>query len=148
MRNVPSKWDAGLALAYEQEKSSKDPKTQVGAVLVDKYHAVVSTGFNGFAPGFPDIPEFWDTELKHHFVIHAEENALMRADWARTEGGTLYVSTLPCVRCLVRAEAKRVAIIVARLSEIDECREKEWYQREREAIGIFLRHSRIKQILL
>ena len=56
---------------------SKDPSTQVGAVIVDPDKRIISTGFNGFPRGVADDPV--DREVKLLRTIHAEENALLFA---------------------------------------------------------------------
>ena len=54
----PDKWDLRLlGLAEHVAQWSKDPSTQVGAVIADKKHRVLSLGFNGFARGVRDLAE-------------------------------------------------------------------------------------------
>ncbi len=98
------KWDHRfLALAEHISNWSKDPSTQVGAVITHtRSKRVVSMGFNGFPAGVEDTQErLDDRETKSELVVHAEQNALMFAG-DRAEGGTLYVHPLPpCARCAV-----------------------------------------------
>ncbi len=98
------KWDHRfLALAEHISNWSKDPSTQVGAVITHtRSKRVVSMGFNGFPAGVEDTQErLDDRETKYELVVHAEQNALMFAG-DRAEGGTLYVHPLPpCARCAV-----------------------------------------------
>ncbi len=98
------KWDHRfLALAEHISSWSKDPSTQVGAVIIHtRSKRVISTGFNGFPAGVEDTRErLDDRETKYEMVVHAEQNALMFAG-ERAEGGTLYVHPLPpCARCAV-----------------------------------------------
>jgi dCMP deaminase len=48
-------WDVRfLEMAKLVSTWSKDPSTQVGAVLVDPCHRVVSLGFNGFPRAIAD----------------------------------------------------------------------------------------------
>ncbi len=96
------KWDNRfLDLAAYIAEWSKDPSTQVGAVLT-KNRRIVSTGFNGLPAGVEDTEErLQNRELKYEMVVHAEQNALMFAG-ERAEGCTLYVHPLPpCARCAV-----------------------------------------------
>lgn len=80
---------------------SKDPSTQVGAVIVSPSNHVVSVGFNGFPRGISDDKRLNDRESKYMNVIHAEMNALMFANQS-VEGCTLYVHPFqPCSRCAV-----------------------------------------------
>ncbi len=108
------KWDHRfLALAEHISNWSKDPSTQVGAVITHtRSKRVVSMGFNGFPAGVEDTRErLDDRETKYEMVVHAEQNALMFAG-DRAEGGTLYVHPLPpCARCavmIIQAGIKRV----------------------------------------
>ena len=108
------KWDHRfLALAKHISNWSKDPSTQVGAVITHtRSKRVVSMGFNGFPAGVEDTRErLDDRETKYEMVVHAEQNALMFAG-DRAEGATLYVHPLPpCARCavmIIQAGIKRV----------------------------------------
>ena len=108
------KWDHRfLALAEHISNWSKDPSTQVGAVITHtRSKRVVSLGFNGFPAGVEDPRERLDDRgTKYEMVVHAEQNALMFAG-DRAEGCTLYVHPLPpCARCavmIIQAGIKRV----------------------------------------
>ncbi len=108
------KWDHRfLALAEHISNWSKDPSTQVGAVITHtRSKRVVSMGFNGFPAGVEDTRErLDDRETKYEMVVHAEQNALMFAG-DRAEGCTLYVHPLPpCARCavmIIQAGIRRV----------------------------------------
>lgn len=95
------KWDRRfLDLAFLVASWSKDPSTKCGAVIVDNSNRVVSLGFNGFASGFEDKAERWDTrDFKYAHVIHAEENALLHAKQS-LDKCKLYVTTAPCSSCM------------------------------------------------
>ena len=101
--NASAGWDEYfLHLAQVVATRSKDPSTQVGAVIVqDK--TIISTGYNGFPRGVNDnIEERYDRPLKYIWMCHAEENALLNAarEGIKVEGGTIYVTPLsPCMRC-------------------------------------------------
>ncbi len=108
------KWDQRfLELAAFIAKWSKDPSTQVGAVIVNANNKrVVSMGFNGFPAGVEDREERLETRaIKYEMVVHAEQNALLFAGPA-AEGCTLYVTPLPpCARCgviIIQAGISRV----------------------------------------
>lgn len=114
MREVVS-WDEYfMSLAIKASERSKDPSTQVGALLVDNDRNVIMTGYNGFAPGAPDTPALWDEPLeKYPRVIHAELNAIARAAKVgrATGGAILYVNYFPCTECakvIAAAGIKRV----------------------------------------
>ncbi len=108
------KWDMRfLELAEHISRWSKDPSTQVGAVITHtRSKRVLSMGFNGFPAGVEDTEErLTDRGTKYEMVVHAEQNALMFAG-ERAEGATLYVHPLPpCARCavlIIQSGIKRV----------------------------------------
>lgn len=86
------KWDRRfLEVARLVSTWSKDPSTQVGAVVVDKLRRIVGTGYNGFPRGVEDAPErYGDRATKLAMVVHAEHNAILQAG-ERARGGTIYV---------------------------------------------------------
>lgn len=91
---------AFLRMAREQASLSKDPSTQVGAVLVDATtRRLISTGFNGFAHGVNDTDErLGDRDLKLELTLHAEKNAILFAGGA-VGGAVMFVTRPPCVGC-------------------------------------------------
>ena len=101
---MDEKWDDRfIELANFVASWSKDPSTQVGAVIANSNtKRVVSMGFNGFPAGVEDTADRLGTrEIKYEMVVHAESNALLFAGPA-AEGCTLYVTPLPpCARCAV-----------------------------------------------
>lgn len=94
------KWaDRFLELAEHIGEWSHDPRTKVGAVIVDDKNRVVSIGYNGFPRGVLDKEDRYnDRPTKHLFVCHAERNALDNAPLS-VEGCTMYVPLLPCNEC-------------------------------------------------
>lgn len=76
-----AKWDRRfLKIAREVATWSKDPSTQVGAVIVDPDQRVVSLGYNGLPCGVSDSRDLLDDRVaKYATVIHAEQNALLFA---------------------------------------------------------------------
>ena len=61
-----NKWDNRfLNLAKHISTWSRDPSTQVGAVIVDNKKRIISVGFNGLAQGVEDLDEVLNNrELK------------------------------------------------------------------------------------
>ena len=94
------KWDRRfLDMATLVAGWSKDPSTQVGAVLVREDRTVASVGFNGFPRGCSDDDELYeDRETKYARVVHAELNAILSAN-EDVRGHTLYVTHMPCAGC-------------------------------------------------
>ena len=100
--NKTKKWDLRfLNLAKNVSTWSKDPSTQVGAVISDKDNLLVNVGYNGHPQGIEDTKERYENrawKLKH--VLHAEQNAIMLADRNFFTGCSLYVYPLyPCTTC-------------------------------------------------
>ena len=97
-----------MSLAVLSSKRSKDPKTQVGACIVDnKTNKVVSLGYNGFPRGCSDDIYPWDKihgddyNSKYMYVVHAEMNAILNYRGSRKdlEGAKIYVDLFPCNEC-------------------------------------------------
>lgn len=105
------KWDQRfLALARHFAAWSKDPSTQVGAVIVDKRRRILSSGYNGFPAGIADVA-LEHRDYKYPRIIHAETNALLFAT-APLVGATLYVWPMPpcshCAGSIIQAGIERV----------------------------------------
>jgi dCMP deaminase len=106
-----------LSLAFFVSRWSKDPSTQVGAVIVrPETRSIVSTGFNGLPRGVQDTPaRLHDRDYKMMTTVHAETNAILHA--ARTgivlEGCTLYCTWPPCCHCaatIIQSGIKQVVV--------------------------------------
>jgi dCMP deaminase len=114
MRNRPDKWDVHfMRLAREASFMSKDPSTQIGAVLV-KDRRVVGTGFNGFPPGVADDERLHDREEKYELVVHGEMNAILQAG-RDAKGATLYMfgfKSPPCRNCTKHSIAAGIVRVV------------------------------------
>ena len=109
-------WDQYfMGMAHLSALRSKDPSTQVGAVIVSPANKVVSIGYNGLPKGCSDDEYPWEREgsaleSKYVYVVHAELNAILNAPLS-VQGCRIYVSLFPCNEC-----AK--AIIQAGIAEI------------------------------
>lgn len=102
-RDIPS-WDQfflGHAKAYAAR--SKDPSTQIGAVIVGPSREIRAGGYNGLPRGVRDTLDRYQRPRKYSFFEHAERNAIFNA--ARigtpTEGCWIYISgpMPPCSNC-------------------------------------------------
>lgn len=96
--------DYFMATALLSSKRSKDPSTQVGAVIVDRDNRIVSIGYNGFPRGCDDDEFPWgkpnnDYEHKKMYVVHAEANAILNKNSANIKGMKLYTTLFPCNEC-------------------------------------------------
>lgn len=104
---IPS-WDQTfMDLAHVISKRSKDPSTQVGAVLVSNTRVILAMGFNGPPPQLPDELVPWEERpQKYSFVFHAEDNCIHFAE--RSYGNlyghapVIYVTHKPCSDCTLR----------------------------------------------
>lgn len=107
--DIPS-WDEYfIGLTKYVATRSKDPKTQVGACIVDKNKRILSLGYNGMPLGIPDDIEHW--QKKHLYVSHAEANAISFCK-GDMEGSTLYVTFFPCNECAKRIIQNKIKKIV------------------------------------
>jgi dCMP deaminase len=87
-----------LELAKLVSTWSKDPSTQVGAVIVNDKNRIVSFGFNGYPRGLKD--EGLDNrEVKYLKILHGEINAILFSKQDLNDC-TIYVYPLPpCANC-------------------------------------------------
>lgn len=103
MKRSAEWWDRWfLNLASVVSTASKDPSTQVGAVIVGPDKTILSVGYNGFPRGIEDTEELLnDRAKKYPRMIHAEMNAILSYPGS-VKGATLYTHPFqPCDRCAV-----------------------------------------------
>lgn len=105
------KWDLRfLSMAKFIATWSKDPSTQVGAVIFDQQNRVVSVGYNGLPAGVED-KDLNDREKKYKLIIHAETNAILFAKRDLTNCAIATYPFMPCSNCssaIIQAGIKRV----------------------------------------
>ena len=78
---------------------SKDPSTQVGAVIFDARRVIVGLGYNGFPRGVRDeVDRYTEKSVKYKLVVHAEANAILNAARSVRECALL-VTKFPCSEC-------------------------------------------------
>ena len=113
MREVPN-WDVwALNIADSVSKRSKDPRTQVGCVILNKWHEPVSFGYNGFKEGAEETPELWERANKKAHVIHAEINALRFTSWESSCADyTIYIPIYPCMNCATEIVERGIGNVV------------------------------------
>lgn len=123
---INEKWDKDyLALAkFWAERKSKDPSTQVGAVLVRPDKSVASLTYNGFPIGMDDDPYLYsDRECKLSRIIHAEMNAILLCQDRSLKGYTLYTWPLLCCdRCAMHVIQSGVRRVVS----VDLAQDSKW----------------------
>jgi dCMP deaminase len=101
-------------------------RRQVGAVIV-KDHRIVSTGYNGAPAGLPGcltagacprghsdvVPgSSYDTGPGSCIAVHAEQNAILYADYDRCKGAILYCTDVPCDGCARLIKAAGIGSVV------------------------------------
>jgi len=93
------KWDKRfIHLAKHFSSWSKDPSTQVGAVIFDSDYRIVSVGYNGLAAGVADVL-LDNRDRKIMTIIHAEMNAILFSN-QKLKGCTLATwPFMPCSNC-------------------------------------------------
>ena len=100
-----------LRMAKIWAENSYCQRRQVGALIV-KNNAIISDGYNGTPPGFPNICED-NNNVTFPYVLHAEANAISKLARSHnnSDGATLYVTASPCLECaklIIQAGIKRV----------------------------------------
>jgi dCMP deaminase len=61
-----NKWDNLFAnIAVNVSRMSKDPSTQVGAVIVGADNRKISFGYNGFVAGIEESADKWERPRKY-----------------------------------------------------------------------------------
>jgi len=92
--------DMYMDIAKRVSEMSYDTDTKVGAIIV-KDGNIISMGWNGTPPGFPNECKHPSTGATLPYVIHAEANAITKL--ARTGGNgsdaVLYTTLAPCMEC-------------------------------------------------
>ncbi len=98
-RKVINRDNYFINIADEVATRSKDPSTQVWAVIVDQNHRPVSFWYNGFLWAGDDRYLTWERPMKYYFSIHAEMNAILFSKTDLT-WCTLYCNYACCENCL------------------------------------------------
>ena len=106
-----------LSLAKEVATWSKDPNTQVGAVVVGSKGQILSQGYNGFPRGIKDSNRrLNDRDLKLTLIVHAEMNAIYNATYSGVslDGSTIFIYGLPacseCAKGIIQVGIKKVVV--------------------------------------
>jgi dCMP deaminase len=86
-------------------------RRQVGALIV-KERMIISDGFNGTPAGFENVCED-ENYVTKPYVLHAEANAITKVAKSNnsSDGGTLYITTSPCMECaklIIQSGIRRV----------------------------------------
>ena len=107
-----TKWDKRFfKLAREISTWSKDPKQQVGAVVVSPDRRSFAVGYNGFPAGIDDDYMYSSAVDKNLLTVHAEVNAILNARRC-VAGWSLYCTKTPCLDCAKAIAQAGVAQVV------------------------------------
>jgi len=105
-----SKWATRFFQMAELVASwSKDPSTQVGAVITE-HNRIVSLGFNGYPQGISDNAEIDNREIKLLKTLHAEENAILYAK-RDLKGCEIWVTHFPCPNCAAKIIQTGISVV-------------------------------------
>lgn len=111
--NEINKLKTYMDIAIKLSSLSKDPRTKVASIILREDFSLVSVGYNGFPPGFPDTDEFWlDREIKNKMVIHAEENAIDYSNGQDLTNCTILVTHYPCPKCAAKIIKKKIKNVI------------------------------------
>lgn len=108
-RSTPDRDSRYMGQAWMMASFSKDPNTQVGAVIVRNDNTPLGSGYNGPPSDIDDKSFSWerppkndpDAFSKYDLVRHAEMNAIGYSGNEDFSDSTLYVTALPCPRCML-----------------------------------------------
>jgi len=132
MNDTRPSWDeTWLAIAETIGLRSRCSRAQLGAVIVSREQRICATGYNGPAADWPESGTCnqWcprargEAPLDNMYdacpAIHAEANALLYVDRSSVAGGTLYVTSAPCMQCAKLITNSGLARVVCRLRSAD-----------------------------
>ncbi len=88
-----------INICHSVKLRSKDPKKQVGSILVSNTNKIISSGYNGLRAGTNDNINWNNRELVHKLIIHAEMNVLLHSE-SKFENAILYSTLSPCKECI------------------------------------------------
>lgn len=131
MRKRPNWDETWMAVADAIALRSQCTRAAVGAVIVTADNRVASIAYNGPASGLElrGTCGGWcpraqgKTDLNSDYgacsAIHAEANALIRADFTQIQGGTIYVNRSMCVNCAKMVGNSGISTVIHRVVEDD-----------------------------
>ena len=114
-RETPSRENRYMGLALFFTFFSKDPSTNMGAVIIDEEkNEILGEGYNGVPSVFDDDDIPWTRPQKYGFIRHAEENAIKHAikRGKCVEGATMYVTGFPCKDCMLSLAEEKIGKVV------------------------------------
>ena len=119
-RQTPDRDAKYMGLAWFHAGFSKDPNTQVGACIVSNSNHLLGTGYNGPPRKMEDKEMIWDRPnkdnedllSKYDLIVHAEINAIDQCCAWDLSDSTLYVTALPCPKCMLEIVRKSISKVI------------------------------------
>lgn len=118
-RLTPSQQDRYMGLAWTFASFSKDPNTQVGAVIISQYNEPLGTGYNGPPRLISDEGFSWhrpkagdESVNRYDLVKHAESNAIKHCHGKDLSSAVLYVTALPCPKCMLEIIDQEISNVI------------------------------------
>lgn len=123
-RQVPSRDDYYMGLAFWIASRSKDPSSQIGSVIVGSDNVPISSGYNGPPRKIDDNEMDWSRPpqnpeeiekghvYKYDGVFHSEINCIKYSKGADLKGSTLYVTGFPCRNCMLHIVGAEIGRVV------------------------------------
>lgn len=151
-------WDqTWLAIASTIALRSRCSRRQVGAVIVTRDNRVAAVSYNGpprdaklTGPCANWCPRMITGDTGPGYVnclsIHAEANALLRADWTAIQGGTIYVSSASCVNCAKLVANSGLSRLVHVVRPEDHYRDPDTVEETLRECGILVARSTIREL--
>ena len=110
MNSKPTWDDIWMSLTLHVADRSRDPRLQVGSVVVTEDNtSVLAIGYNGDQQGGSNKPD--SLEPGKSGFIHAEANALIKMNYGDHRSKKMYLTHSPCPVCarmIVNAGIKKV----------------------------------------
>jgi dCMP deaminase len=142
-------WDrVWMNVALQIGPRSLCSRAQVGALIVTTDNRIASASYNGPPKGLEVSGpcDHWcprgmgETELSSDYsscdMIHAESNAIARADFTQIQGGTIYVTHASCINCAKLVGNSGIKRLVHRVTAADAHRQPEKVEAYLQKIGI------------
>ena len=121
-----------MSLAEHIAGWSKDPSTQVGAVIVGKGHEgkkVLGMGFNGFPRGVHDAEwRYQARPVKYSLVVHSEANAILDASGRQLHGCTILSTKFPCSGCAKLIIQAGITLVICPATDLRDPADQRWYE--------------------
>lgn len=123
-------WDSyNMLIALTCSLRSPDPNTQVGCYLIDEENRPLGSGYNSIPAGcnvnnIPWAREGLPEETKYPFVIHAEINCILHANFS-TRNSILYTTLFPCNECMkliIQSGVKEIVYLENKYKDTWQCK--------------------------